>query len=95
MSKVLLKHYCFFLFLNVKKKMEESFLDFSNITKEQVKEYCMVESRNCISIGRMLLLLGGSKSQLNFYQIPMLRVQCIPRPNKILVYFTMSSTSKK
>ena len=46
--------------------MENEVGDSYNITKEYVKEHCMVDSRNCMSIGRMLLILGGSQSQFEF-----------------------------
>ena len=46
--------------------MEKEVCDYSDISKEYIKDICMVESRNCLSIGRMLLLLGGSQSQYEF-----------------------------
>ena len=46
--------------------MDTGTFDYSQLTKEQIKDMCMVESRNCVSVGRMLYLLGGSSSQYEF-----------------------------
>ena len=46
--------------------MGKEVCDYSNFTNEQIKDFCVVESRNCMSIGRMLLILGGSQSQFEF-----------------------------
>ena len=53
---------------------EKDELDFCDITIEEVKEYCMLSSRNCVSIGRLMLLLSGSQSQFEFLSDPVVAV---------------------
>ena len=46
--------------------MENSSIDYSSLTRDDIKDICMVQSRNCVSVGRLLLLLGGSRSHYEF-----------------------------
>ena len=47
-------------------------IDYSNLDIETVKEICLVESKNCVSVSDMLQKLSGQNSTYEFIDDPVM-----------------------